>query len=509
MRVNDPYIIGVKTDHDIQQIELSLREMKGLCLKAHKLTAGQIVYIELPRLECGIYHIDVKVLNAVTLTYDQYGQLEVIIREPRSVDAWRGNRSPITLLTDPLKPSFEQIWEGTASLQIKGPLNNTVAVQINFYDQLDTKPLLAMRLPKLPLPVTSNEWETYFEIYCRKHRDAQEQYDSARLCEIVIDAAELGKCSLMCERTQSAIRWCVRRQSKKYIISLLDDTGITTQPEIRYFQFERPAEFRSIDDTFFHSDGWKEMGGMFTVSIGDYNSAIVIPPIRSSGYGLIDLMFKPEYMISQPSVESVTEAISLYCTWSSARIPGDTFAAIRRRYVLDAIIRGIVSAICGSAWSNVELPPPHSEAMCDEVSLCKAITSFEPPSMKEGVFKILRQYPQIAQNSITSRLKYLQSLATSSGWLDGYTRTWVIQKGSTTQPMIPKLDPTLICETSLRLASSPSSINNYCENISDYIDFIIRRPQLLRAARYAVLATDNLLGPQSLSSKSLYAGWEW
>ena len=508
--INDPFIIAVKSDYNIQQIKLSLNERSGQCLNVPNLYAGQVVYIELPRLECGIYHIDVTLFNPATLIFDPYGQLEVVIREPRSTDAWRGNRSPITLHTDTLKPSFEQIWEGTTSLQIKGPLGNDVSVYINFYEQQDTTPLISMHLPRLALPVTSEQWETYFETYFRKRHEVQEQYDSARLCEIVIDAVELGKCNLLCERTQSAIRWRVRRQSKKYVISLLDDTGLTTRPDIRYYQFEQPAEFQIIDDAFFHSDSWNKVGGMFTASIGNYASAIVIPPIGSSGYGFADLRFSPRYSINQTTVKSITGAIALYSIWSSARVPGDTFAAIRRWSVLEAISRGIVSAICGSVWAKTELPSTRKEVMFDDYSLCKAIISYEPESNKEKVLKTLRQYPQVAKSSLVSRLNFFYSLALLSGWLEGCTRTWVIQKGSTPQPTSPKLDPKLICETSFLLACSPSSINaSRYDNISDYIDFIIQKPQLLRAARYAVLVTDNLIGPQSFSSKSHYAGWVW
>ena len=87
--------------------------------------------------------------------------------------------TPLSLQMDPSSPTLEQLWEGQVDLSLKGPAGLSVEICVSFYEVDGESPIFAQRLPLIPLPAQSVDWNTHFSEHVQKRKDAQDAYDTA------------------------------------------------------------------------------------------------------------------------------------------------------------------------------------------------------------------------------------------------------------------------------------------------------------------------------------------
>ena len=70
--------------------------------------------------------------------------------------------------------------------------------------------------------------------------------------------------------------------------------------------------------------------------------------------------------------------------------------------------------------------------------------------------------------------------------------------------------PRWLAEFALRLVSAPQSLQDWAHpDLEVGLDELFGHPELLRAARFAVLIAHHELKPEPLDPDVLYTGWDW
>src|SRR5665811_18625 len=173
-----------------------------------------------------------------TLSSRQSGEVRVVVREPSVGGIDRS--LPMVLSASSRSPSLEDVWTGRFYLEIDGPVGHLVRMSVDFHRADCETPLLRHRLPSLHLPVDPSAWHELLDAHLRRNPSAQNAYDAADLCVLVVDGVELGVREVRAEREWTPLRWVLRRAGDQHCLELRDDTGSLSAPRVVRYDFAYP-----------------------------------------------------------------------------------------------------------------------------------------------------------------------------------------------------------------------------------------------------------------------------
>ena len=497
---SDRPCLAIVADHPLASIEISVEDDPTSTLEIETIEAGQPVFVEVPQLPIGVHRIKVSVRRNVQGEIEKLDDLGIAVRvqAPRQSVPGTSPHSAFRVQIDPERPSLEDFWEGRAEVSIFGPIKRQVNCQVAMFGPDRQNPSFSKAMRAFPMPVSADEWQDSFNHQLRKERQAQEAYDTARLCRLHFDAGELGRFTAEFEREFSPLRWAFRGSGLARTVRLIDDSGNPAAPDVFLLSFDKPCEQTPL--------GLKadypipSSGGMYMARREGTTAAQIVMPRRLRGFGALgcDPVVQPQ----ERSILSVTRILYSASTWGLAGLQGDPLARSRQQIVLKALAQEIFRLIGGRNWSTSETTSSNRKDGKLE-GLSRAVS--RQPSEKRVGADLLENGESLSKKTPTARIEYLSLLATRYCRLprapespDGQQS--LFHSGATS--------PTWLCELALRLASDPASVEGWAgESLPLGLGRLLELPTIARAARFLVFAVHSCL--QDHEAGELYKGWNW
>lgn len=484
--------LGIQTDHPLANLIISMGTSANLSLNLTPVKPGEPIFVELPNLPIGLHTVHVSAQSSLVEETELIGDLDVVmrIREARPWSPGVSPHGPLMVQMEPSTPTLEQFWEGRVDVTIHGPTDRNVKCRVSLFGRDGDESTITKQLPPMRLPIIADGWRSHFEKYFRKTREAENSYDTARICEIEFTADELGAFTIRCERDFIPLRWAVRRRGQGYFVRLLDDSGADAHPEVTHMAFETPCIGERIEITSEYDI--PEAGGLYVARMPGSTAGIIVPPMIR---GLADLGCVSRIEEGTHSIELIIRTVEIASLWGCARLPGDFLSTIRRRGVLLALARHVAKLLGGDNWAKAEISTCNSCNEDDGMAVLKNAISKRREEMGVGAV-LARDCEDLALVTCYERVRRLASLTSKFHLL---------------QLALPvdKFDVGWLSELALRLASDPVGVEAWAgERLRAGLALLMDAPTMARAARFLVLAIDHRLRSR-FTSGELYAGWRW
>ncbi len=482
----DTPCVGVKADTDVGEFTLQLGKRR---IDVTPTQTGAPVFVELPGLPVGRHTLLVKV-------HDAHGRFtgisEDLIIQVRERSIWHpesNTRGALLIMADPPTPSLEALWGGGVNIEAYGPKGRNIRCTFSLYDQGEKLPRVQKEVAGIPLPMRAENWSAVVDKW-RVDRQCQNSYDLAQRCELRFAAGDLGDFVLTAEREFAPVRWALRRQAQSYYLKVVDHTG-ATDPQVNYVSFQKPDVAQSKNaSSFTTGNGIEVCSGMYVVSSGEHNKAIVIPPQQLRA--LTDLNVNPNLCARTRTPGAILDLIRSLDLWTGARITGDVVSNNLRGQVLTALYMQLFQLICGERWGGVE----RTASMQSAGVACHTILEGFPPKEMPLAKAIAKDAEFLIEATPRERVEHLKGL--SLPYLGFHNKGQVAN------------DPKLLCEFTLRLANWPAGVLAWANTrTGDLVAQLLDNPGCARATRL-VAALVNVRNPSLTHGRDLFlSDWRW
>lgn len=505
-------VLAVRSDHAIDELIITREGGQSLSFPLSDTPPGEPVFIELPPLPVGLHKFSVVVRSGGGAKAEVRGDLDVFmrVREARSWAQDVTTHGPLDVEVNPATPSLEQLWEGKASVIVRGPAGRQLRCSVRMFTRSGEGPSFERQLPPLKLPLSSEGWARHFEANLKEKKDAQRAYDDAQVCEAEFSADELGTFTLRCEREFTPLRWSVRRDAAGYVARLHNDAGAGA-PVVERYTFELPTIGERLPLASEHKA--PHIGGLYVATLGGYKATIIVPPTVKD---FTDLRCEPEVQSTRRAPDTVAELLASAQLWGNARVSGDIIAGSRQRAVVRSLMARIWLLIGGGAWGQLE-----DEFSKGDVGLKplrrEILPRWSPSAQLSYAISPDQIFPHHELEGLANAPLHKRGDAFVEliGWLqdipaDGEQRGTTVRSGHRAGPTVRRPQPSKwLAEFALRTASDPTTVLAWAGKDADGgIKWLLDAPTIARAARFLVLAVDNQR--KSLTSANeLYAGWGW
>ncbi|MCC7134186.1 MAG: hypothetical protein IT352_16125 [Gemmatimonadales bacterium] len=466
------------------------------------MPAGLPVFIGLPVLGAGVYHLRVRGESEPDGS-EVEGELEMVIRTPRPwTPGWSG-QGIVEVELDPPTPTLEDVWEGHVAIEVRGPAGRPVGCRIKLFERSGDAPIFDRRLPQLQMPVSPAQWQAHFRRHCREAggaADAENAYDRARLGHIEFIAQEFGSFNVTCERDFTPLRWGVRRRGHGQDVVLLDDSGAIASASCCRFAFESPDLPEAVQPSAPSEPLEVPLaGGMYVARQGSLVAAVIVPPIVRD---IAALGCAPTFVDRTRSLANATRLLELIELWSRARLAGNIMSEVRQRAVLRALTHQLFFVIGGEVWERAEGLFAQGPGGVQELKLAVSAKRQEV-----GLAAALTlECAALALAPIERRVQRLSSLV----------KSFVPRESSEVKVPSDEEDRHLdrstdwLSEFALRLASDPGGVRSWAgAAATSGLERLWEKPMLARAARFFVLVVERHLRELAVDAPDLYAGWGW
>ena len=498
--------LAILADHPLTSLQVSMDTTPRHSFVLTSIDPGEPVFLELPKLPVGIHKLKFSAQSGVAGRSQQLDDQEAMIRvrEDRPYLETGDPRVPMIVRLNPLEPSMDQLWEGRFEITIQGPYGRDLNCTISLFERDGEPPSYVSQLPPIRLPVTSEIWQSHFWDHFQKNINAQEAYDRAQVCTLHFDAGELGTYTVRCERDFTPLRWTVRPHGDGHVARLYDDSGYLEQSQVSRVAFETPC----VEEALALQPEWEvpASGGMYVARTRGINAAIIVPPVLR-GRGLAELGLKAEIEPYKRTPESIIRIVRTASLWSGARLAVDSMSAIRRQKVMFALMGELFRLICGDRWARAELALPSTYNVISLNALAGEVSRNKKRIGVDIRHELLQLASTIAVPTCRGRPRRLVSFAIRHGLVFERSVSNRLRKVSTELETSDALE--WLVELAMRLASDPARVEDWAsQHFRDGLTYLMEVPDLARAARFLVIATDRGSQKQPVS-EDLYANWKW
>ena len=435
------------------------------------------LFVQFGGFETGSHRLDVTLLEQGGDTVAE-GQLQLRILEPADSSTNLGARQGLVVHSYPSRPTFEELWTGSASIAADGPRDGRVLFSVALMTRGGRKTLAQASFSSL-LPVVEDRWRELF-----RSAQGSESFTAALddAEELVVSASNsvLGMSQIRAERPFTPLRWCAGQDQDGPFAWLIDHMD-AEDLVIECYDAQHPAdvEQRTIDDV-----GQLRIanGGLLVGRCSGLSASIVLSPHVSGGLeSLRRLNVRPSIQTGSRSADSVKKMIRLSRLWTSATVSADTFAGRLQSRVNNAIVAHLGAMIGGVKWQEVEI---------------KAVAGQLP---KE------QQLIDVAGRS-PWELKAARSLVEASQTVGPEPTERIAALGDVLGTPLSGVDRSLAGPV-LRLATVPGSLSLEDPLATLSIDAVLKQPVVYRLARLFVLVL-KCRDEQSGSASTLRT-WSW
>jgi hypothetical protein len=440
------------------------------------------IFVQVDALDVGTHELGVALVSSELERPVAEASISLMMRSPptrRSVGTFREG---LLILATPISPTLSELWDGKATLEVRGPHEVQVKLALALADRLG-KTLGQHRLTTT-LPVDAQRWVNLFNQI--RHVDAVNRvYEEAESAVIEFAHPELGSATLRCEREFSPLRWAFGRDSDGPFVRLIDNTD-GSGTKIAYSTFGSPDRPSPVELATGTRGRWPA-GGLLTATSTTGQSSVVAPPHVHDLEDLRGIHATPRLVRGTRSVDGVRRLIELAHRWTTASLPADPFGAARRTAVLRAIAAEIAGLIGGDRWAHIERRllgdhTPSTSQLRDAVG--------EQRYQRELALDLDHQVERLV-TALPERRAASFALA-----LRMYAR-----------PAGIRGEDARFAEFLLRLASEPASLLPWPhDEFTAALQRTLNSPVFLRAARFLVLRIDAVADQ---TSGLTFAGWAW
>ncbi|UNZ18044.1 hypothetical protein [Streptomyces sp. 891-h] len=461
----EPVMLEVRSAQATEKC--SVRVNGGIPFLLEWPTGSQQLTFILEDLAVGAHEVHVALLTAGTGTPFTSGSLSVTIRDPHPNLEAATAGTGIRLFATPARPKLTEIWDGRASISVNGP--TAVKAQLTIVLRDDNGRELVRHQNGISLPFSDDAWKRLVVQEFRSGKWSR-AYNKAESCEVSVSRSGVGFAFLTCERGFHPLRWVLTKQRNgEYEAYLIDRTdGANT--EVLLFPVENPLSGEQRDAG--RPVVAPANGGMLRATSGNVTAAIILPPdpnrLRQNPSN------RPIVHYADNSLPEVQRLIFGHRLWSDADLSADPFSHRQQQLVLDTITTALVSLIAGTRWANLEQKRarlPHAPTgMLDEMEkLVGAATT-----QRAVARHIASRLWQWVDSPLALREGFkdaIDAISVNSGFDDSRTAA----------------------EFLLLLASRPGSLAAWDEAERDMmLRCVMSSPVLIRAARFAVLGTEEI-----------------
>ncbi|WP_420824437.1 hypothetical protein [Streptomyces seoulensis] len=462
----DPVMLTVKSAQATEKC--SVRVNSGLPFLLEWPMGSQQLTFGLEDLPVGEHEVHVALLTADNGTPFANGSLAVTIRDPHPNLEEGTDGAGIRLFATPARPKLPEIWDGRASLSVNGPIGTKAELTIVLRD--DTGMELVRQRHGISLPFSDNAWTRLATQEFRRGK-LLSAYNAAESCELSVSRSGVGFASLVCERGFHPLRWVLTKQHNSGHEARLIDRTDGDDTNVLLFSVEDPL---AGEQQYAHRPiTAPASGGMLRATAGNSTAAIILPPDpnwlrqRPSDHPII--------RCKDNSLPAVRTLICGHHHWADADLSADPFSYRQQQLVLDAVTTSLVSLVAGARWAHLERKRVR-------------LTTRKPPGMLDEMRNLVGEAP--TQRAVA---RYIASHLWQ--WLDS---PLALQEGFRDAIDVIAADSGIgnsrtAAEFLLLLASRPGSLAGWDETERDMmLRCVLRSPVLIRAARFAVLGTEDL-----------------
>ncbi|MFF0892281.1 hypothetical protein [Streptomyces sp. NPDC003278] len=462
----DPVMLKVGSTQATEKC--SVRINGGLPFLLQWPTGSRQLTFALEGLTVGTHEVHVALLTAGKGTPFTSGSLSVTIRDPHPNLEAATEGAGIRLFATPARPKLAELWDGRASLSVVGPVTMKAELAVVLRDDNGTE--LVRHQNRISLPFSDAAWKRLAAKEFHKGKGLN-AYHAAESCEVVVSRSGVGFATLTCERGFHPLRWVLTKQRNgEYVARLVDRTD-GARTKVFLFPVENPLEGEEQDAS--RPIIAPVNGGMLHARSGNVTAAIILPPdpngLRRRPSN------RPVIHHADNSLLEVQRLISSHHDWGDADLSADPFSHRQQQLVLDAITKTLVSLLAGTRWAHLEqkrarLNSRMSPGMLDEMrELVGASTA------QRAVARFIASHLwQWVDSPLALREGFreaINAISFESGFSDSGTAARFL----------------------LLLASRPGSLTVWDEaELNGMLRCVMRSPVLLRAARFAVLGTEDL-----------------
>jgi hypothetical protein len=443
----------------------------------------QQVFVQVGALGVGTHELRVVLLSPEVEQPVAEGVLRLMMRTPPTRHSTGSFRGGLVILATPVSPTLTEVWDGKATLEIRGPEAAEVKVELVLGDRRGKT--LARQALRASLPVDGQRWLKLFK-QIGGAGGIQRVYEQSESCLIEVTHPELGSAMLSCEREFTPLRWVFGRDSDGPFVRLIDNTD-GTETKVDYCTFAAPDRSTAVD--LLAGMRWRgPSGGLVSATAAATQASVILPPFVRDFSDLRTASTTPGLAAGTRSAEGVWRAVKLAGRWSEASLPADPFGGIRRTAVLRAITAHIAGLVGGDRWEHLEQ------------RLFDGRRDPSPSELRDGVGE--QRYQRELALDLSHRLDRLQTLQPEKR---AAPLAFALHMNAPAAAVRP--EETRFAEFLLRLASDPASLLSWPSRDSqNALHRALTSPVVLRAARYLVLAIDR--ATEEVAGVT-YAGWAW
>ena len=474
----DQPMISLPANYAIDHYDIVLNVgTEDLTLTVQPASPTDTIFIKLPDLHAGIYHLSVTAHARDPSYRPELGDMEVLIRDPVPEDVHVRGRVAMMVVEDPTEATMQDLFEGSLRIAIIGPASRDVTATIRLLSRRKVKPLAELRFGGIHLPMTADDWARRISRLIDCDIEFSKAYQEANSCELEFDGGDLGRHFSAYDRPFEPLRWAVTYARNTMSITLYDDADNPEDVEVVRYEFTTPQTQRRVSDAQRKKAAQGEaVPGLYVARTGSYIASIVVP-IQS-----LDSLktAKPRFRRPERTEETVTHFLDGIDAWGHVSTIGNVFGRYAWRQSLKALIQQLSGLIAGTVWYKAELhigriAQPNLQLLANHIPFKRFGVNWD------------KQLPEAVEEvhalPIEDRVARLSAVTGESSD---------------------------VCRFTLQLSSDPTDIRlTYGNLFGHMLHEVMRKSEIYRAARFMVLATSIRLEAGDSDARTLHVGWKW
>lgn len=453
--------------------------------------SGKPLFVELPALQIGEHLLEVRVASEELRRVETF-PVDLIVREARSHAS--NVASPLRLTSDPPSPTMEELWQGRASLTLRGPIGTQV---LTLVEVVTSERHVTRKFPS-QLPIEADGWARIMS-RLRKYDSVARAYDEARAMKVRFDTGLLGSRELEAFPEFLPLKWVTKAQGDVSVLRLIDQIG-ASKLLVRYYSFDTPdrGAVKDLDRAGELSD---PAPGLYVASSPEATAGVIAAvPTRFHSTGDIHVTPRLTRIGMEKGTRGVVNLIRHIERWDCATVPGSVLAQIWRQRVLTVLEGELFRHLCGVSWSRRAPLEPWSFTTSELRSLATEVSGTETALSRQ----LLSSYEQILSLPLDQRVQAFGSMMGCQGKPPaGYRET-------SGKDEFESLDEFWLPEFVMRLTSEPHRIYGWAGRFGSWgLEQCFRRVGAVRAARFLVHALDCMEITPEIGMFKLHANWGW
>ena len=217
---SDSPILAISSQHNLKGIALNLVGATGTRIEIPESEITYPLFVEIGHLEPGRYKLYLISETATEFLPSVSGTLSISVRSPKASGSEVARSTPFQVFISPANPQMEQLWDGTATVDLLGPPGHKAHARLQFFRDMNGEELIHSRsLSSIELPCRNADWQRRFDIIKDDIR-TQDAYSEAVLGKLHIHCDDLGQFDLHCEREFAPFRWILKHENAAYWLRL-------------------------------------------------------------------------------------------------------------------------------------------------------------------------------------------------------------------------------------------------------------------------------------------------